>query len=66
MKKLVKLFCGGLICGITMLSSGCSILSGTEQAHYHGTKEMKNKIAALEKRVETLEKGKVHTPSKAQ
>ncbi len=47
-----------------LLVTGCASLSlfSSHHVHHHGTKEIKEKIDALEKRVDAIEKGPTHTP----
>ncbi len=55
-RRLVYVGLLALCAGIILLSSGCAVdLFDSEHKHYHGTKEMEEKIQNLEERVETLE-----------
>ncbi len=65
MKRLGKLAYVGIVFGIAVLSAGCSSFSllTSDHVHYHGVEDVDGKIGALEKRVEALEKGEVHTPT---
>ena len=63
-KEWTKPVCVVLTCATMLLVTGCASLSlfSSHHVHHHGTKEIKEKIDALEKRVDAIEKGPAHTP----
>ncbi len=66
MKEWTKPVCVIVASATMLLVTGCAPLSlfSSNHVHYHGTKEIDEKIDALEKCVDAIEKGHTHTPDK--